>query len=162
MKSYTWFLCICICCAVSADAALDPYFFQHFPQSQAQSTIMPERRGYTSFHGDPVDRHGRPEHYSGRINHQHMNAYANRDSLNFDNFARHHANELYSTTSTDFENIPPREHPYRSEPSQISERRARGYNPAWQGSVRSSGSSPQIHDEGYAGKPMPALCHMRV
>ena len=122
---------------------------------------MPERHGYTSFHGDPVDRHGRPEHHSGRVNHQHMDAYANRDSLNFDRFARHHPGELYSTTSTDYQNIPPREHPDRSEPSQISERRTRGYNPAWKGSVRSSGSSPQIRDESYAGKPM-LLVSMRV
>ena len=113
---------------------------------------MPERHGYTSFHGDPVDRHGRPEHHSGRVNHQHMDAYANRDSLNFNRFARHHSGELYSTTSTDYAKIPPRGHPSRSEPSQIAERRARGYNPAWQGSIRSSGSSPQIHDESYAGK----------
>ena len=115
---------------------------------------MPERRGYTSFHGDPVDRHGRPEHHSGRVNHQRMDAYANRDSLNFKDFARHRAGEMYSTSSSDYKEIPPREHPYSSEPSQISERRARGYNPAWQGSIRSSGSSPQIHDEGYAGKPI--------
>ena len=122
---------------------------------------MPERRGYTSFHGDPVDRHGRPEHHSGRVNHQRMDAYANRHSLTFNKFDKHHAGELYSTTSTDYENIPPREHPHRSEPSQISERRARGYNPSWEGSVRSSGSSAQIHDESYAGKPT-LLVSMRV
>lgn len=118
---------------------------------------MPERYGYTSFDGEPVDRRGGPEHQSGRVNHSRMDKYADRNSLSFENFKKHRHGELYSTVSNDLEDIPAREHPHRSDPSQTYERSVRGYSPAWHGSVVSSGSSPQNYDNSYASKSMSSI-----
>lgn len=118
---------------------------------------MSGRTGYTSFRGDPVSHDGRPAPLSGRVNHSRMNSFANRNSWGFEEFAGNRPGELYSTKSTDLDDIPSREHPHRSEPSQVLERRARGHNPAWHGAIRSSGSSPQIHDDSYASKSTPLV-----
>ena len=118
------------------------------------------RPGYVSQHNDPVDRRGGPETHSGRVNHARMNERASPDTFMPSLDARSRDlhiphDRLFSSTASDFSNLPSRDDLHRSEPSLELERRSRGYNPGYFGGrVSSYGSSPQLGglDHGYRGK----------